>query len=232
MRAMEPTAELVADTEELFVPEMDELSVSFTPRTKVSVNAVTWPYYVTSAAAGFSMMGLEILAGPMLEPAFGGGNDVWAGIISVFILSLSVGYVLGGRLVDRWDARRSLGAVLLVAGLYYAILPLFAWEIIDWMVATIPRMRIGALFASMLLFFLPSLLVGMVSPMLVKLSFIGVEALGRTTGVIYAVAAIGNVAGVLICNFLLLELMGVGWALALLGSALVVVGAAHLAVSR
>ncbi|MBT3220426.1 MAG: fused MFS/spermidine synthase [Proteobacteria bacterium] len=202
---------------------------SAAPAKPLDVQTTSAAFYTTSAVAGFCMMGLEILAGPLLEPAFGKGNDVWAGIISVFILSLSVGYLLGGRLADRVPTRMALGIVLTAAGLIYCLLPLYAWDMIDVLVANIPRMRVGALIASMGLFFLPSLLLGMVSPMLVKLVFKCLEELGRTTGVIYAVAAVGNVLGVLVTNFVFVDLVGVANTLVAMGVALVIVGVGHLA---
>lgn len=195
------------------------------PGVSPSVPMARATYYVTGFSAGFCMMGLEILAGPLLEPAFGEGKDVWAGIISVFILSLSIGYSLGGWVADRFDTRRSLGVVLLLAGILYCTMPLYAWTLIDALHASILELRAGALIASMLLFFLPSVLVGMVTPMLVKLMFQGIKELGRTTGLIYSVAAVGNVVGVLFTNFILVDVFGLSSSLVGMGLVLTLIGA-------
>lgn len=46
-------------------------------------------------------MAVEILGGRMLAPVFGSGIEVWGGIIGVFLLSLSFGYLLGGLLSQK-----------------------------------------------------------------------------------------------------------------------------------
>ena len=57
--------------------------------------------YTTSIICGFCMMALEMLGGRYVQNFFGSSIDVWAAIISVFILSLSIGYVIGGRIADQ-----------------------------------------------------------------------------------------------------------------------------------
>ena len=51
--------------------------------------------YLTEFACGFCFMALELMAGRILQPAFGASIDVWAAIISVFILALSIGSLIG-----------------------------------------------------------------------------------------------------------------------------------------
>ena len=72
--------------------------------------------YATSIIAGFCMMALEIMGGRVLQPVFGSSIDVWAAVISVFILSLSIGYVIGGRIADHAKTNAPLGWMILAAG--------------------------------------------------------------------------------------------------------------------
>ena len=48
--------------------------------------------------SGFIIMAIELLGGRILAPYFGSSIYVWGSIITVFMLSLSIGYLLGGRL--------------------------------------------------------------------------------------------------------------------------------------
>jgi len=48
---------------------------------------------------GFSIMSLELLGGRILAPWFGGSIYVWGSIITVFMASLSLGYLLGGAII-------------------------------------------------------------------------------------------------------------------------------------
>ena len=47
---------------------------------------------------GFSVMSIELLAGRVLAPYFGGSVYVWGSVITIFMLALSIGYLIGGRL--------------------------------------------------------------------------------------------------------------------------------------
>ena len=48
--------------------------------------------------AGFIIMSIELLGGRILAPYFGSSIYVWGSVITVFMLSLSVGYLTGGKL--------------------------------------------------------------------------------------------------------------------------------------
>jgi MFS family permease len=162
--------------------------------------------YCTSVICGFCMMALEMMGGRFLQPVFGTGIDVWCAIISVFILSLSVGYVLGGRIADRFHTNRALAWVILIAGCYYLLLPIFARPATDAFGEAMHGSTVGSLVAALVLFLPPSLLLGCVSPMLVKLVFDLPERIGRITGTLYAIGSVGNVLGTLTAVYVLLWL--------------------------
>ena len=48
--------------------------------------------------SGFIIMSVELLGGRILAPYFGSSIYVWGSIISIFMVSLSIGYLTGGRL--------------------------------------------------------------------------------------------------------------------------------------
>jgi len=53
---------------------------------------------VLAFIAGFIIMAIELLGGRILAPYFGSSIYVWGSIITVFMLSLSIGYLCGGKL--------------------------------------------------------------------------------------------------------------------------------------
>lgn len=184
--------------------------------------------YATSITSGFCMMALEILGARILQPFFGSGIDVWAAIISVFILSLSVGYWLGGRIADRATNNRPLAIVLIIASICYLLLPIWARPALEAMGPGIHTARGGVLFAALVLFLPPSLLLGCVSPMLVKLVFAGADRVGRSTGTLYAVGSFGNVVGILVSDYVLLVNFDLNNNILGLGVAMGIVGTLHL----
>ena len=61
----------------------------------------TWPnplVYTLAFCSGFCIMGIELLGGRILAPYFGSSIHIWGSIITVFMLSLSLGYLFGGKL--------------------------------------------------------------------------------------------------------------------------------------
>jgi hypothetical protein len=174
-------------------------------------------------------MSLEILGGRLLQPVFGSSIDVWAAVITVFIVSLSIGYVVGGRIADAARDNQPLGWTLLAAGLCYLAIPALTLPFMEAIPSGVRDARSGALVAALTLFLLPSMLLGAVSPILVKLVFVSAHRVGRTTGTLYAIGSSGNVLGILVSNFVLLEVADLNHSLLGQGVLLGVLGTAHLA---
>lgn len=186
--------------------------------------------YLTSIACGFCMMALEILGGRFIQPVFGSSIDVWAAIISVFILSLSIGYVIGGRIADRASSNAPLGWVIAAAGVFYCLMPWYGTPFMEALGEGVHTARWGILVAALILYLAPSLLLGTVSPILVKLVFTSAERVGRTTGTLYAIGSLGNVLGVLVADYVLLVYFSLNANIFWMGVVLGALGLAHLAI--
>jgi predicted membrane-bound spermidine synthase len=174
------------------------------------------------------MMALELLGARLLQPTFGSDIDVWASVISVFILSLSLGYAGGGWLADRVEPRRTLGWTILAAGVCYLLLPVYARAFLERLGPDIQAARWGSLPAALLLFLPPSVLLGGVTPLLVRLGFKDAAHVGRITGILYAVGCVGNVLGILVTDYILLVSYPLNANLLGMGVLLGVTGVAHL----
>ncbi len=57
--------------------------------------------YVVAFVVGAIVMSFEMLGSRYLNPYFGSGIYTWASLISTVLLSLTVGYFIGGWLADR-----------------------------------------------------------------------------------------------------------------------------------
>ncbi|MDA3959407.1 MAG: fused MFS/spermidine synthase [Planctomycetota bacterium] len=187
--------------------------------------------YLTSVSCGFCMMSLEILGPRYLSPRFGSSVDVWAAIISVFILSLSIGYWLGGRIADKARTNNPLGWIILAASAFFLLLPAYTHGLVEGLGKDVHTARWGSLLAGALLFLPPSLLLGCVSPMLVKLVFIGADQVGRTTGTLYAISAFGNVVGILATDYILLEAFHLNTSTIAMGVVLAITGVLHILIT-
>ena len=67
-------------------------------------------YLIISAVSGFSILALEFAAVRQMAPAFGQSAYVWANVIGVILVTLTIGYAVGGRLAERSTSGRPLFA--------------------------------------------------------------------------------------------------------------------------
>src|SRR5690625_1220159 len=71
--------------------QLSPVSLAASKRSRLAVLLVAF-------INGFVIMSIELLGGRVLAPYFGSSVYVWGSIITVFMLSLSLGYLWGGRL--------------------------------------------------------------------------------------------------------------------------------------
>jgi len=185
---------------------------------------------LTVFTASFCTMVIELAAGRVLAPHVGVSLYTWTSIIGVVLAGISAGAWAGGALADRRPAPRTLGWLLLGAGLTaLAIAPATSFLAGDegllesLGVATTLLTRVVVL--SFLLFFLPSFFLGMISPVAVKLAVCDLDSTGRVVGKVYAFSTLGSIAGTFVTGFWLVAAFGtratlIGTGVALIAAAL------------
>ncbi|MBI4495734.1 MAG: fused MFS/spermidine synthase [Deltaproteobacteria bacterium] len=170
--------------------------------------------------ASFCTMVIELVAGRILAPYVGVSLYTWTSIIGVVLAGISVGAYLGGILADRFPRPRTLGWLLFLSGLAaLSISPLTA-SVARWSLQTSLMLRI--LFVTAVIFFLPSCLLGMISPVVVRLALDRLERAGNVVGRIYAFSTLGSILGTFATGFALISWMGTRNILLLMGVILVV----------
>jgi spermidine synthase len=154
---------------------------------------------IVVVVSGATALATEICASRLLAPFFGSSTIVWANIIGLILLYLSVGYWIGGRQADRHPEPRRLGLILVAAAVCIAALPLISRPLLGLAVQEFASLSAGAVAASfvatLLLFAVPVTLLGMVSPFAIRLALADVESAGTTAGRLYALSTMGSLAG-------------------------------------
>lgn len=158
--------------------------------------------------AGGVLMGLEIAGSRVLAPHFGNSVFVWGSLISIFLMALSLGYFVGGRLADEYPSRILLNSVCGIVSLLIFGIALLSNDICGWLVSLGLGEQSGPFVASLILFLLPSVGMGMVSPLSVRLATHSVLSVGKIAGTLYALSTLGSIAGTLLTTFLLIPLFG------------------------
>lgn len=180
--------------------------------------------------SGVSVMGIEMSASRLLRPFFGDSILIWANIIGLILIYLSLGYFIGGRWADR-DARFvTLYRIIAWAGFAAGVIPFIARPLLDLAVPALEKFDAGLGFTSfagtLVLFIVPVTLLGCVSPFAIRLSARDIATTGTTAGNLYALSTFGSIIGVFGTVFLLLATLGtrgtfIAYSLALLSFAIV-----------
>ena len=172
-------------------------------------------------------LGVEFGAARLLAPYFGTSLYVWGVLIGLVLIYLSAGYVIGGRLADRRPDDALLFQITAWAGLWIGVIPLVSYPILlasqqgfkDLSVGLVA----GTLLAVVLMFAVPVILLGCVSPFAIRLLLKNVETGGNTAGRVYALSTAGSILGTFLPVFWFIPTYGTRPTLEGFGLVLVVV---------
>lgn len=151
--------------------------------------------------SGFCIMTVEMLGARIMAPYFGGSQYVWGSIITIFMLSLAAGYLIGGRLSTRNPNGVTYAWFFIAAALFSLPLILFADVIMRPIFLNIEDPRYGSLLASIIMYFVPMSILGMISPYSVRLLVQSQEHSGHMAGQLFFISTIGSAAGTLGTSF-------------------------------
>ena len=181
--------------------------------------------YLLAFCSGFSIMGIELLGGRILAPYFGSSIHIWGSIITVFMLSLSFGYLLGGKLSTHSVSLKHYGIIFIIGG--FAILPIvyFAQPLMEIIFVNIEDSRYGSLLSSIALFFIPTVFLGMLSPYSVRLLTTHQDHSGNVAGNLYFISTLGSALGTIITSFYLVLYFDVNTIVLSFSGLLIILGA-------
>ena len=157
----------------------------------------------------------------MLGAYFGVGNLVWAAIISLILLYLAVAYFIGGRWADSKNATSSLFVIGALAGVAVSCIPLLASIVLPVVVRwNLPNL-IAIVVVIALLYLVPVVLLGVISPFAIRHLIVGLNGAGSVAGAVYSFGTLGSMVGSLVSVLLLLPLFGTRMTYLLAGGLLV-----------
>jgi len=171
--------------------------------------------------SGAVLMALEIAGGRLLSFEFGGSVFVWGAIIAVVLSGLSLGYYFGGKLADKKPKEEVLSLLILISALLILLIPLFYSRLAFWMGSF--SLVFSPLIIVFSLFFLPSVLLGGVSPFAIKLRVKNIKRVGNVSGNLYALATLGSVVGTFLSVFVLILFIPINQIFVLLSASLMAV---------
>jgi spermidine synthase len=161
---------------------------------------------------GLASLGIEFAAARLLAPFFGQSLFIWGTLIGLILIYLTIGYYAGGRLADRRPDARLLFQLTAAAALLTAAIPIVSRPILSQAQSGFAQLSVGLVLGSLIsvivLFAAPVILLGMVSPFVIRLRIRQLETAGNAAGAVYALSTLGSILGTFIPVFWLIPTFG------------------------
>ncbi|MFI6504831.1 fused MFS/spermidine synthase [Nonomuraea typhae] len=180
-----------------------------------------WAAAVLVFASAGAVLVLEIMAVRLVAPYIGISLQVNSAIIGTALTAIAIGAWAGGRIADRVNPRRLIGALLLVSGVFTLLeLPLVRWigQVVNG-TSAVPVLILAALSVVV-----PATLLSTISPLVVKLQLHDLRRTGREVGRLSALGTVGGIIATFVTGFVLVAslpsttvMVGLGIVLILLG---------------
>jgi len=160
----------------------------------------------------FAGMTLELAATRLLAPIVGVSLYTWTGVIGVMLAGTCLGNWLGGLIANAATdgTRARVAATMMTAAGIFGVLVIVLLSFISHQ-GYFGRYGLveQVLLWTFSLFFVPMLLLGTVSPQVIRLAIGDVHRAGNTAGRIYAWSTAGAIAGTFATGYVLISFLGV-----------------------
>lgn len=170
--------------------------------------------YATAFFSGMSVMAIELGASRLLAPYFSSSQIVWTVIIGTIMIAMAIGNVWGGRAADKNPDPVRLYRRLLLTAVWTAAIP-FAGRYVIAGVSGLLALFVkhnflvwASLASCFALFVFPLMLLGTVTPSLMKYATVSLDDNGRTVGELEALGTIGSIIGTFLPTFVTIPAVG------------------------
>ncbi|MDQ6882856.1 MAG: fused MFS/spermidine synthase [Candidatus Dormibacteraeota bacterium] len=161
---------------------------------------------------GLTSLGIEFAASRLLAPFFGQSLFIWGTLIGLILIYLTIGYYAGGRLADQYPHARLLYKLTAAAALTTALIPAISRPILSLSQTGLAQLSLGLVLGSLIsvvvLFAVPVVLLGMVSPFVIRLRIQHLDSAGNAAGAVYALSTLGSILGTFLPVFWLIPTFG------------------------
>lgn len=183
-------------------------------------------------------MAIELGASRLLAPYFSSSQIVWTIIIGTIMIALAIGNVWGGKKADTDPNPDRLFLRLLIVAVWTAAIPLVGKFVIAG-ISLILALFVGSGFlivasvlSCLVLFVFPLMLLGSITPCLVKYTVKSLDNNGKIVGTLEALSTIGSIIGTFVPTFLTIPAVGTAWTFIIFAIILFALSATYFISSR
>jgi len=187
-------------------------------------NTALWKANALVFTSSFCVMVIELVASRILAPHIGVSLYTWTSIIGVILAGIAIGNFLGGKLADRYPSPLALAVLLFLGALLtVGILPATKFVTFVELFGSLPVM-LNFTLKTCFIFFLPALVLSMVSPLVIKLTLANLGETGGVVGTIYAFSTAGSILGTFMTGFFFILWFGTRNIIWLIAAILILTG--------
>ena len=169
--------------------------------------------YILFALGALTMI-VEFSIPRLIAPAYGNTLFSWTAIISVVLISMTVGYYFGGRISENKKTPSLIVTFGSASAIWTILIAIVGSNIVEALADL--NLIIGPLVTSVIFALVPTFLNAAVVPMAISTFK---EPSGTASGKCFSISTIGSICGVILTGYVLLPLLGISGTL-LTGSAL------------
>ena len=162
--------------------------------------------------SGMTTLAAELAAGRLIGNVFGTSNIVWASIIGLILIYLTLGYFLGGKWADANPTPAAMYRILSWAAFSLGLVPYVAGPVLKSAASAFEFLQVGILGASfigvLVLFIIPITLLGTISPYAIRLLVDDTSHAGQISGQIYAISTLGSFIGTFLPTLVTIPAIG------------------------
>lgn len=175
-----------------------------------------------------STLAIEFTTSRMLQTVYGTSNLVWANVIGLVLLFLTLGYFIGGRLADKRPYPTIFYSLVTAAGFASVFFLLLTSVLLKSAAEAMASINVGVIASSLvgvvLALAVPITLLGCISPFAIRLAVDNVGEAGRISGRIYAISTWGSLLGTYLPVLLVIPTAGSRLTAVIFGVFLMLIG--------
>ncbi len=166
----------------------------------------------TVFVSGMTTLAAELAAGRLIGNVFGTSNLVWASIIGLILIYLTLGYFLGGKWADQNPTAGAMYRILAWGAFTIGLVPYVAGPVLKFAATGFEALSVGVMAGSfiavLILFIVPITLLGTISPFAIRLSVDDTSKAGQVSGQIYAISTLGSFIGTFLPTLVMIPTIG------------------------
>jgi spermidine synthase len=168
--------------------------------------------YFAVFTSGMTVLAIEMAASRLIGNTFGNSNLVWASIIGLILIYLTIGYFLGGWWADRSPYPQTMYKIMAWGGFAAGLTPFIARPVLSLAANAFDQLVVyvllGSFLSVLIIFVVPVILMGTLSPFAIRIAIVDSAQAGVISGRIYAISTLGSFVGTFLPVLIFIPLVG------------------------